>query len=87
MWVRFSGAGGTQLATSAPGSNQCGTQATGWYSSSLPTSGVTVNGTVCYQWSSNTCNWSNTILVTNCGAFYVFGLIMPPACNLRYCTA
>jgi hypothetical protein len=52
----------------------------------LPTSGARVNRTVCYQWTSNTCNWSNNILVTNCGSFYVFGLIVPPVCNARYCT-
>ncbi|UJR29518.1 hypothetical protein I4U23_010735 [Adineta vaga] len=85
-WVRFTGAGGTQLATTAPSANQCGSASTGWYSTSLPSSGTTVNGTVCYVWSGNNCNWSNTIRVTNCGSFYVFGLIAPPACNLRYCT-
>ncbi|CAM2696656.1 unnamed protein product [Rotaria socialis] len=85
--VRFSGAGGTQLATSAPASNQCTTQAPGWYSGSLPGSGVSNNETVCYAWSLNNCKWSNTIQVTNCGSFYVWGLISPPVCNLRYCTA
>lgn len=86
-WVRFTGAGGTQLATSAPGANKCGTQASGWYSSTLPSSGATVNGTVCYQWGANTCNWLQTITVTNCGSFYVFALIIPPACNARFCTS
>jgi hypothetical protein len=86
-WVRFLGAGGTRLATSAPSSNLCGTLATGWYSGSLPSSGMTVNGTVCYVWAGSSCNWSNVIQVTNCGLFYVFGLIMPPVCYLRYCTA
>ena len=85
-WVRFSGAGGTLLATSPPPQPQCGTQATGWYSSSLPSEGMTINGTVCYVYNSNNCNWSNQINVTNCGGFYVFGLIAPPQCSLRYCT-
>ena len=86
-WVRFFGAGGTQLATSAPSSNLCGTLAPGWYSSSLPSSGTTVNGTVCYVYAGSSCNWSNEIHVINCGSFYVFGLIIPPLCYLRYCTA
>ncbi|CAF1385349.1 unnamed protein product [Adineta ricciae] len=85
-WVRFTGSGGTQLATTAPSANQCGTQASGWYSSSLPSSGSSINGTACYVWGSNNCNWSNAVRVTNCGSFYVFGLVTPPVCNARYCT-
>jgi hypothetical protein len=84
--VRFSGSGGTQIPTTAPNSNQCGTAATGWYNGSIPASGVTVNGTVCYNWSSNTCNWSNMITVTNCSSYYVYGLIKPIGCSFRYCT-
>ncbi|CAF3634840.1 unnamed protein product [Rotaria socialis] len=76
-WVRFNGASGTQLATSAPASNQCGTQGTGWYSGSLPASGVSNSGTVCYAWNSNNCNWSNTIQVTNCGSFhFMYGILL-----------
>ena len=85
-WVRFSGAGGTELATSAPGINLCGTQSTGWLSTALPASGATANGTVCFAWSSNTCNWNAAVLTTNCGSFYVYYLLAPPVCNARYCT-
>lgn len=85
-WVRFFSPGGTQLATTAPSTYQCGTHATGWYNGTMPSAGLTVNGTVCYNWGSN-CFWSNSILVTNCGGFFVFGLVAPPGCNLRYCTA
>lgn len=86
-WVRFTAPGGTQVATTPPSANQCGTQATGWFNGTMPSSGSTVNGTACYVWGSNTCNWNNNIRVTNCGSFYVFGLILPPICNARYCTA
>ena len=85
-WVRFSGAGGTQLATSAPGINLCDTQSTGWLSTALPASGATANGTVCFAWSSSTCNWDVAVLTTNCGSFYVYYLLAPPVCNARYCT-
>lgn len=84
--VRFSGAGGTQIPTTAPSISHCSTDAPGWYNGLMPASGVTVNGTVCYNWSSNTCNWLNTITVTNCGSYYVYGLVSPPVCTLRYCT-
>jgi hypothetical protein len=84
--VRFSGAGGTEIVTTAPVINQCGTQATGCYNGTMPVSGMTVNGTVCYNWGSSTCNWSNMITVTDCNSYYVYGLIIPPVCNLRYCT-
>lgn len=85
-WIRFSGSGGTQLVTSAPSISACDAQAPGWYSGSLPISGNTVTGEACYAWSSNDCYWSNTIQVTDCGSFYVWGLVSPPECSLRYCT-
>jgi hypothetical protein len=84
--VRFTGAGGTKIVTTTPSIKQCGTQATGWYNGTMPAWGMTVNGTVCYSWSSNTCNWSNMITVTNCSSYYVYGLISPAHCTLRYCT-
>jgi hypothetical protein len=47
---------------------------------------TTTNGTVCFEWSSNTCNWNTKIQVTNCGSYYVYQLGAPPVCSLRYCT-
>ena len=85
-WWRFVGVGGTQIVSSAPSSYRCGTDASGWYTGPMPASATTVNGTVCYVWLSSNCHWSNTILITNCGSFYVYGLVDPPNCNLRYCT-
>jgi len=87
QWVRFVGEGGTQIPTSAVGSNRCGTQATGWYSGEMPNVlDTTTNGTVCFEWSSNTCNWNTKILVTNCGSYYVYRLSASPGCSMRYCT-
>ena len=88
LWVRFSGGGATRLASTAPAINRCGTSAPGWLVSGLPTSvGTTTTGIVCYSWSSNICNWYNTISMTNCNSFYIFLLVSPPTCSLRYCTA
>ncbi len=84
-WVRFSGTG-TMLATSVIPPNQCGTSYTGYYTGSLPTVGITVTGTVCYNSPSNTCVDSNTISVTNCSGFYIYLLTATPNCYERYCT-
>jgi hypothetical protein len=86
-WYGFSGAAGTMLASSVVPSNQCNTQATGWYSGVYPSAaGNTTSGTVCYNWSGNNCWESNSISVTNCNGYYVFYLSPPIGCNYRYCT-
>ncbi|CAF3740983.1 unnamed protein product [Rotaria socialis] len=85
QWVRFTGSGGTTIPTYAPGTSVCGTSATGWYASALPSSGATVSGTLCYDWS-NTCTWSTSIQVANCNTYYVYLLYPSPVCNLRVCT-
>ena len=88
-WYRFVGASGTQIATSAPPKNRCRTHATGWMQGQHPTVDEgAVTRTVCYHWSSSDCNWSNDIKVRQCpGGFFVYELVKPPACHLRYCTA
>ncbi|CAF2138813.1 unnamed protein product [Rotaria magnacalcarata] len=85
MWVRFTGSGGTTIPTYAPGISVCGTSATGWYASALPSSGATVSGTLCYDWGT-TCQWSSSIQVANCNTYYVYLLYPSPVCNLRVCT-
>jgi hypothetical protein len=86
VWYRFYGSGGTQIVTSAPAYNRCGGTYSGWFSSTMPTSGNTMIGTVCYVSGTNICVYQNTILVTNCGSYYVYGLINSPALYARYCT-
>lgn len=87
QWVRFTGSSGDIIPTSAVPDNRCGTHAAGWYSSEMPTNSfTTVNGTVCFSWSGNTCNWRSNIQVTNCGSYYVYYLTTPSVCQLRYCT-
>jgi hypothetical protein len=84
-WYSFYGSGGTQIVTSAPNANQCGTEYSGWYTGAMPTYGNTVTGTVCYVYTT-ICSISNMILVTNCGSYYVYGLISVPTYYARYCT-
>ncbi len=86
-WVRFSGGAGTRLVPGPAEPHRCGTQGAGWYSGSYPSkAGATTAGTVCYSWPAKTCQWNNTIAITNCNGYYVFALRAPPACYLRYCT-
>jgi hypothetical protein len=86
-WVRFSGGAGSRLVNKAAEPFRCGTQGAGWYRGTYPSlAGTTIKGTVCFSWPGNTCQWSNSISITNCNDYYVFALSAPPACRLRYCT-
>jgi hypothetical protein len=85
VWYRFYGAGGTEITTFPPNYFQCGGYFSGWYSGTMPTYGGNSTGTVCYVYTT-VCYYSNTILVTNCGSFYIYGLVNPPVTYARYCT-
>lgn len=86
-WVRFVSPAGTYIANWLISTSTCGTSATGWYTGAYPTtSGSTTSGTVCYNWAGSSCNWANSIQITHCDTYYVFLLVPPPVCDLRYCT-
>ncbi|CAF0729171.1 unnamed protein product [Adineta steineri] len=86
-WVRFVGVGGTQIPTRSVPIYRCNADAPGWYAGQMPTNpNTTKNGTVCFNWDSDNCNWDISISVTNCGSYYVYRLDAPPSCELRYCT-
>jgi len=86
-WFQFFGSGGMIIANCVVGQNLCGSQATGWYSGAFPAApGDTTVGNVCFNWRYSTCYWAISINVTNCNGYYVFYLVPPPVCNLRYCT-
>ncbi|CAF0892553.1 unnamed protein product, partial [Adineta ricciae] len=87
VWVRFVGSGGSKIPTSAIADYRCNTDAPGWYSGNMPIAvNATTNGSACFAYSGSNCSWSTTISVTNCGSYYVYELVAPPACSLRYCT-
>ena len=85
-WYRFGGAAGTEMPTSCVGQNRCGTHAPGWLNGSHPraTDGI-VTAKVCFHWLYNCCLWSVNIRVRNCSGFYVYELVPPRSCHLRYC--
>ncbi|XP_066022017.1 uncharacterized protein [Pocillopora verrucosa] len=85
-WYRFDGAAGTEMPTSCVGQYRCGTHAPGWLNGSHPrvTDGI-VTAKVCFHWGSDCCLWSANIRVRNCSGFYVYELVPPRGCHLRYC--
>jgi cysteine-rich repeat protein len=85
-WYRFTGQAGTQMPESAPATYRCATHATGWLNGVHPTlaDGV-VARQACFNWSGNTCSWNANIQVVACPGYYLYNLVAPPACSLRYC--
>ena len=85
-WYRFTGAAGNEMPTSCVPENRCGTQAPGWFEGSHPTMvGQVGSGKVCFHWAGNCCRWRAKIKVKRCADFFVYELVRPPACALRYC--
>ena len=85
-WYRFTGAAGDRMPTSCAPINRCGTNVPGWLAGSHPSAeeGI-VTSRVCYHWNSNGCYRKNDIQIKKCNGFYVYRLIKPPECDLRYC--
>lgn len=85
-WVRFDSIYSI-IPNAIVASSSCGTDATGYLTTDHPiTLFQQVSGTVCYNWSGNSCNWANQISITKCNGYYVYQLPNTPACSLRYCT-
>ncbi|CAF2041384.1 unnamed protein product [Rotaria magnacalcarata] len=86
-WFRFTGSGGTLLASCPIDEYRCGTDYPGWYSGIYPSlAGAVTSGSVCYNSNGNLCYYTSSILITNCNGFYIYYLTQPSECNLRYCT-
>lgn len=85
-WYRMTGDSGDQIPESCVPERRCGTSSPGWLNGTHPAveEGVVIQR-VCYHWSGRCCNWENTIKIRNCGDYFVYHLINPPDCSLRYC--
>ncbi|KXJ18031.1 Fibropellin-1 [Exaiptasia diaphana] len=83
-WYRFEGGAGTAIATKCPSLYSCGTFHPGWMKGTHPSQAEVVTRQACYVVSGNCCGRNNNIRVRNCGGFYVYELVKPPACRLRY---
>ena len=89
QWYRFGGAAGSRMPTTPPQINACGTHAPGWLSGSEPQiNDGAVDRTICFNFSNNTCNWSEPAKVRNCGGYFVYYLKnVSWGCSGRYCGA
>jgi len=64
----------------------CATAWPGWLNGTHPSVAEgAVQRTVCFGRHFSCCYFSTNITVRNCGGFYVYKLVPPPSCNLRYC--
>ena len=87
-WYRFVGAAGTKMSIARVEPYYCGTDFSGWLSEGLehPALGDgIVPRKVCFSNRPDGCKGSNSIFVKNCGSYYIYYLIEPPQCPMRYC--
>ncbi|XP_068715590.1 uncharacterized protein [Montipora foliosa] len=85
-WYRMTGDSGDQIPEQCVPINRCGTHAPGWLNDTHPTvqDGLQ-SAQVCYHWNNNCCKWKSNIKIRNCSSYFVYQLVKPPACHLRYC--
>ena len=87
-WYRFVGAAGTKMPTTRVPAYRCGTDWSGWLDGAHPTvEDGEVGRKVCFSDRSTGCQYSNNILLKNCGSYFIYELLKPPGCNSRYCSA
>ena len=87
-WYRFVGAAGTKMPTTHVPAYRCGTGLPGWLDGAHPTvEDGEVFRKVCFTRHSDSCRYTKNIFVKNCGSYFIYRLIKPPDCDLRYCSA
>ena len=66
----------------------CGTHAPGWLNAVHPQQeGDIIEANVCFHLDGNTCAWKKSVIVKNCGSYYVYHLPDVPNCSLTYCAS
>ena len=87
-WYRFVGAAGTKMPTTRVPAFRCCTDWSGWLDGAHPTvDDDEVSRKVCFSDRSSGCKHSRTILIKNCGSFFIYKLAQPHFCSSRYCGA
>ena len=85
----MTGDAGTKIPEKSPGVYHCGTDFPGWLSGKHPTSKYesVADVKVCFDNGiyGGDCYRSTQVIITNCGAYFVYYLQTTPACNLGYC--
>ena len=89
QWYRFQAPAGNKMPDNPPNHSRgarCGTEATGYLSGGHPTKyGQIVSRKVCFSYRGYKRDYSVTVKVTHCGAFFVYQLPYAPICHLKYC--
>lgn len=87
-WYRFGVNAGLRMATRCVTQGNCSTGAPGWLNGTHPTEaqGI-VSRNVCFSRNDHCCFRNQTILVKNCGSFYLYELVKPDLslCPTGYC--
>ena len=67
---------------------RCGTDYSGWLNGAHPTmEDDKVNRKVCFSDRVKSCKYKKTIVVKNCGSYFIYRLNTPPGCSSAYCGA
>ena len=84
-WYRFVGDAGTKMPTTRVSAYRCGTNWSGWLNGAHPTlEDGEVRRKVCFSDHSAGCQFLKTILVKNCGSYFIYRLYQT-SCMSRYC--
>ena len=84
-WYRFVGAAGTKMPTTRVPAHRCGTDWSGWLTTAHPTvEDGKVQRRVCFSDRSTGCKYRRSIVLRNCGSYFIYKLY-PPPCPSRYC--
>ena len=87
-WYRFVGAAGTKMPTTRVPAYRCSIDWPGWLDGAHPTvEDGEVFRKVCFSDRSTGCRYTKDIFVKNCGSYFIYKLIKPHSCPLRYCSA
>ena len=86
-WYRFVGAAGTKMPTTRVPAYRCGANWSGWLDSAHPTvEDGEVLRKVCFSDRAIGCKGSMAIYVKNCSSYYIYELVQPPFCSVRFCS-
>ena len=86
-WYRFVGAAGTKMPTTRVPAYKCGADWSGWLNGAHPTvEDGEVKRTVCFGDRSTGCKYAINISVKNCSSYYIYQLVQPPFCSMRFCS-
>jgi hypothetical protein len=86
-WYKIEGPAGTKLPTEKWEPGHCGTSYPGWLNGDHPmTLDEIVDREVCFAVNGDPCRFTSQIQIRNCDDFYLYYLVTPIGCDLRYCS-